>query len=157
MDMADNCCGRCSRRKFIVSSTKAVLGAAVTIELLNSCNTTPANIVGDNEKKIAIIDLTLYTELKQIGGSAKIYDIEEYPLIGYRKSETEIVIVYSACTHQGVEIELPNEKGVAECPHDHATFDLNEEGKALLPDITNLALKSYYGILNEDSLTIYEK
>jgi nitrite reductase/ring-hydroxylating ferredoxin subunit len=155
--MSKECCGGCSRRRFLVSSTKAVLGTAFTVEILSSCNKTPDEIVGDDEQKIASIDLTLYTELKQVGGSVKIYDIENFPLIAYRKSETEIVVVYSACTHQGVEVDLPDAEGIITCPQDGAKFDIKEYGKALSPAITTLDLTRYYAILNGDTLTIYQR
>lgn len=150
---------RCSRRKFLVSSTKAALGAAVSAELLSSCNKKPAEIIGDDEERIAIIDLNNYTELKQIGGSVKIYDIESFPLIAYRKSETEIMVVYSACTHQQFEVEKPDQDGIIVCMNDGATFDIKQNGKALSPAITPLDLKSYYTILNveKNTLSIYER
>ncbi len=155
--MTIECCGKCSRRKFLISSTKAALGAAVSAELLGSCNKTPSEIIGDNEKKIAERDLDLYTELKEIGGSAKLYDIESYPLIAYRKSESEVVVVYSICTHQGYEVELPDENGEMECPHDGAKFDIEENGVSLSPELTTLSLKQYYAILNGNKLSIYER
>ena len=150
---------RCSRRKFIVTSTKAALGAALSAELLSSCNKKPANIIGDDEQKIATIDLNdpLYTELKQIGGSTKILDIEEYALIAYRKSEDEVVILSELCTHQGIPVELPDENGIITCMNDFAQFDAKQNGKALSPDITPLDLKSYYSILEGDVLSIYRR
>ena len=150
---------RCSRRKFIISSTKAALGAAISADLLSSCNKTPANIIGDDEQKIGTVDLndSLYTELKQIGGSARIPDIEEFQLIAYRKSEDEVVVLSELCTHQGVPVELPNENGIIMCMNDGAEFDAKQDGKALSPAITPLALKSYYSILEGDALSIYRR
>ncbi len=151
---------QCSRRKFLISSTKAALGAAVSAELLSSCNKKPANIIGDDEQKIATIDLNdpLYTVLKQIGGSTKILDIEEYALIAYRKSEDEMVVLSELCTHQGVQVDLPDENGIITCMSgDFAQFDAKQNGKALTPAITPLDLKSYYSILEGDILTIFRR
>jgi nitrite reductase/ring-hydroxylating ferredoxin subunit len=156
--MKDKCCGGCSRRRFLVSSTKAVLGAALSAEILNSCNKLPTEIIGDDEQKIATIDLSLYTELKQVGGSAQISGIEENPLIAYRKSETEIVVVYSLCTHEGfLMYDLPDKDGIIVCPNDGAKFDLKEYGKALSPELTTLDLTRYYAILNGNTLDIYKR
>ena len=149
---------RCSRRKFIISSTKAALGAAISAELLNSCNKKPANIIGDDEEKIGIVDLTLYTELQVVGGSARIPDLEEdYQLIAYRKSEDEIVVFSELCTHQGFPVELPDENGIIICMNDGAQFDAKQNGKALSPDLTTLDLKSYYSILEGNTLTIFRR
>lgn len=150
---------QCSRRKFLISSTKAALGAAVSAELLSSCNKKPANIIGDDEQKIGTVDLNdpLYTELKQIGGSARIPDLEEFELIAYRKSEDEVVVLSELCTHQGVPVGLPDENGIITCPQDGAEFDAKENGKALSPEITPLDLKSYYSILEGDVLSIYRR
>ena len=150
---------RCSRRKFIISSTKAALGAAISGELLSSCNKKPENIIGDDEEKIGTVDLNdpLYSVLKQIGGSTKIFDIEEYALIAYRKSEDEMVVLSELCTHQGVPVELPDENGIIICNGDGANFDAKQNGKALSPDITPLDLKSYYSILEGNTLTIYRR
>ena len=148
---------RCSRRKFIVSSTKAALGAAISAELLSSCNKKPANIIGDDEQKVGTVDLNLYTELKQIGGSARIPDLEDFELIAYRKSEDEMVVLSSLCTHQGVPVELPNENGIIMCPGDGAYFDAKQNGKALSPELTTLDLQSYYSILEGNTLTIFRR
>lgn len=148
---------QCSRRNFLISSTKAALGAAVSAELLSSCNKKPANIIGDDEQKIATIDIDLYAKLKQIGGSEKIPDIEEFELIAYRKSEDEVVVLSELCTHQGVPVGLPDENGIITCPQDGAEFDAKENGKALSPEITPLDLKSYYSILDGNVLTIFRR
>lgn len=148
---------QCSRRKFLISSTKAALGAAVSAELLSSCNKKPANIIGDDEQKIATIDLDLYAKLKLIGGSEKIPDIEEFELIAYRKSEDEVVVLSELCTHQGVPVGLPDENGIIKCPQDGAEFDAKQNGKALSPAITPLDLKSYYSILDGNVLTIFRR
>ncbi len=110
--MAKKCCGGCSRRKFLISSTKAALGAAVSAELLSSCNKIPVDIVGDNEQKITTITTADYPELAQIGGSVKIFDIKQEPIIVYRKSETEVKAVYSSCTHKQFQVELPDKDGI---------------------------------------------
>lgn len=147
---------RCSRRKFIVSSTKAALGAAMSSELLSSCNKKPANIIGDDEQKIGIVDLTLYTELQHIGGSARIPDLEEdYQLIAYRKSEDEIAVFSELCTHKNFPLELPDKNGIITCMNDGAEFDAKQNGKALSPALTTLDLKSYYTILEGNTLTIF--
>lgn len=148
---------RCSRRKFIISSTKAALGAAISGELLSSCNKKPQNIIGDDEEKIGTVDLDLYTKLKQIGGSARIPDLEDFELIAYRKSEDDVVVFSSLCTHKGVPVNLPDENGIIICEGDWAEFDAKQNGKALTPDITPLALKSYYSILEGNTLTIYRR
>ena len=150
---------RCSRRKFLISSTKAALGAAVSAELLSSCNKKPANIIGDDEQKIGTVDLNdpLYTELQHEGGSARIPDLEEFQLIAYRKSEDEVVVLSELCTHKGVPVELPDENGIILCMGDGAEFDAKQNGKALSPAITPLDLKSYYSILEGDVLSIYRR
>ena len=150
---------RCSRRKFIISSTKAALGAAVSAELLSSCNKKPIEIIGDDEEKIASIDLNNYPELKKIRGSEKIYDIESFPLIAYRKSEDEVIVVSSECTHQQFEVELPDENGIIICLGDGAYFDIKEDGKTLSPELAPRDLKSFYSVLNvkNNTLSIYKR
>ncbi len=155
--MKGKCCGGCSRRKFLVSSTKAVLGAALSAEVLSSCNKMPANIIGDDEQKIGNVDLNLYTELKQIGGSARIPDIEEFELIAYRTSEDEVVVLSTLCTHKNFPVELPDENGIIMCMNDGAQFDAKHNGKALSPELTILDLKSYYSILEGNTLTIFHR
>ncbi len=154
--MSIKCCGRCSRRKFLISSTKAALGAAVSAELLSSCNKTPIDIIGDDEQKIGTVDLNQYTELKQVGGSARIPDIEEFELIAYRKSEDEVVVFSSLCTHKNFPVELPNKDGIIVCMQDGARFDIKENGKALSPDLTTLDLKHYEAILNGNKISVFE-
>lgn len=122
---------RCSRRKFLISSSKAALGAAVSAELLSSCNKKPANIIGDDEQKLGTVDLNIYTELKQIGGSARIPDLEEFQLIAYRKSEDEMVVLSEVCSHENFPVELPDENGIIVCMSHGALFDAKQNGKAL--------------------------
>ncbi len=147
----------CSRRTFIVSSTKAALGAAVCGNLLNSCNKMPPDILGDDENKLAIIDLKEYSELTQVGGAVKkLLEGENLELLIYRKSETEVVVVSSACTHMQFPVDLPDGEGIITCMNDGAKFDIKQGGKALSPEITSLDLKGYNCFLSGTILTIFQ-
>lgn len=146
----------CSRRNFISSSTKAVLGAAVCSNLLGSCNKTPVDIIGDDENKILSINIDSFPDLMQIGGFTKhrIPSLS-HPILLHRKSETEVIALMSACTHKGVEVELPDSNGISTCPGDGARFDIKSGGKALSPSITTLNLKKFDCIFDGKVLTIY--
>lgn len=148
---------KCSRRKFIISSTKAALGAAVCGNLLHSCNKKPVEILGDDESKLVTLDLNDYPALSKPGGAEKKFlDEENVELIIYRKSETEAIVVSVYCTHQGVPVDLPDDDGIIRCPHDGARFDIKQGGKALSPELTTQDLKRYNCTLTGTILTIYQ-
>ncbi len=149
----------CSRRNFLISSTKAALGAAVCSNLLNSCNKKPVDILGDDEAKLLTLDINLPPELATVGGAVKFSVAGQNPpltLLIYRKAEREFIVVSAACTHKGIQVELPDQDGVIVCYGDGAKFDIKQGGKALIPSITPMDLKRYDCTLNGNTLTVYQ-
>ncbi len=148
----------CSRRSFVIDLSKMTLGAALYAYVLQSCNKTPAEIFGDDEETLKTINVKNdYPELSEIGGSVYIeLGTGSYPLVAYRKSTTEIVVVTSECTHQSVQVDLPDKTGVLQCPGDGALFDMSKGGKAITPNVTPMDLKKLNALFSGDTLTVYK-
>lgn len=149
-------CKCISRRKFLLSSSKVTLGAAATVACMNSCNKIPANIITRSKTPLKSIDLTApdYEELQKIKGAAYVYvDGMDKPLILYRDSETKIFAYSSECTHLGVEVRLPNQDGLLQCPGDGGTYDVYGR---VAGDPAPQDLKGFTAVLNDNIIDIYD-
>ena len=149
-------CKCMSRRQFLISSSKATLGAAATAACLHSCNKKPEDILTGSETAIKTIDLTApdYVDLLEVKGSAYVYvDGIDKPLILYRDSETQIYAYSSECTHLSVEVRLPNQDGILQCPGDGGTYNVYGE---VVGDPAPSDLKGYTAILKGTIVDIYD-
>jgi len=129
-----------NRRDFIEKTGKLAFCSLAfgTIAACSKDSGTDPN--GDNlPEEGYLIDLTLEANaaLNTVGGALK-FDVfaGEKPIIVVRISETEVVAFSSACTHEGIEIGLP-ESGIMTCPEHKSEFNLDGDptkGPALTQD-----------------------
>jgi nitrite reductase/ring-hydroxylating ferredoxin subunit len=155
----------CSRRAFLERSVKHVIGAALAAGLIPSCNTVPNGVVGDDEHKLKTIDITdiYYDELTVVGGAANVWlndDVtgELLPLIGYRLSQTEVIVVSAICPHEHFVMRVENvaEGGVLTCTNHLSSFDLHDNGATMGNSMSPVPLVVYPSILQGSLLTIFE-
>jgi Rieske Fe-S protein len=122
------------RREFLSSSAKTGLcvlcGSALTT-LLSSCNP-----IDQGEP---VLDLSDYSELQKPGGAIK----KRYkklnnsnPILIIRLDENTFAAYSAICTHQAVEVRLP-EDGEILCPNHDSTFRITDgrviQGDAIEP------------------------
>ncbi len=89
--------------------------------------------------------------LKEPGGAVFLnVKGEKRPLIVWRESESSIKAFNSACTHKGVQIELPK-GGIATCPAHGAQFD--KSGKPVRGPAKS-SLKEFKATLSGSIITI---
>jgi nitrite reductase/ring-hydroxylating ferredoxin subunit len=154
----------CSRRAFLERSVKHVIGAALAAGLIPSCNSVPNGVVGDDEQKLKTIDITdiYYDELAVVGGAANVWlndDVtgELLPLIGYRLSQTEVIVVSAICPHQHFVMRVENveEGGILTCTNHLSSFDLTDKGATMGNSMSPVPLVVYPSILQGTLLTIF--
>lgn len=121
------------RREFLLTATSLLgLGLCLpaVLSVLQGCSSEskqPTEPGGTIE-----LDLSTVPELQQVGGAVKKRFGERNggrPVLIIRLSPTEFVVLSTVCTHQGVEVNLP-EGNVIRCPA-HGSRFATDSGRVL--------------------------
>ena len=117
------------RRKFLIKSASAAIGAPFAAGILFSCGqpqskTTPPRTV--------TLDVSQPSNaaLATINGGVKItVSGEQQPVMVTRVSQTQVAAFSTKCTHLGCEVGLPSASGLITCPCHGSTYSI--EGHVL--------------------------
>jgi len=113
------------RRKFIINSCAACLGATVLPGMLSSCTATRYinGVLGNNGLTVSTDAFRTKKKNTEAYHSFIIacHESLQYPVCIYRLSETEYTALWMRCTHQGVELQASGDQ--LQCPAHGSSFN----------------------------------
>lgn len=131
-----------NERRDFLKKIGAIVGVSISLPVISSVISSceqDENPIPQPPKELTEIDLNRYPSLNTVGGSVKILlpgKNNNHPIILYRKSENEIVVLSSICLHAGCEVNLPQAGKIElRCPCHFVIFSA-EDGSILTNPIS---------------------
>lgn len=131
----------------------SLCGITVTGAFISTFLTGCENDTTKSSDKTVDLDISTQPELQNVGGAAKVTfgaNNNGRPVMVIRSAENEFVVVTSVCTHQGCEVDLPDEEsGIISCGCHGSQF--SSSNGEVLKGPANVPLAKYVSKFDPDS------